>query len=72
MDRELLKALTQGSEDLKGIEYAQKCVEIYEETIRAMGLITTETRGEFVENSKLVYANSSLKGEEYAHIPEHH
>lgn len=72
MDRELIRGLTQGLEDLGSIEYAQRCVEIYEETIRAMGLPATETRGEFVENSKLVYANSSAIGEEYAYLPENH
>ena len=72
MDRGLLEGAGQVSENSAAIEYAEKCIEIYEETIRAMGLPGIETRREFIENSQLVYAHSSLTGEEYAHLPEDH
>lgn len=73
MDAGLLKEL--GLIDIahiKAIEYAQKCVLFYEQTLRAMDLFLPETISQAVDNSQLTYTNPIEMGVQYANIPEHY
>lgn len=73
MDAELLKELEITDIDsIRAIEYAQKCVVLYEQTLRAMGLFLPEIVSQAVDNSKLAYSNPSEPGDQYAYIPEHY
>jgi hypothetical protein len=73
MDAELLKELgLVDTASLSAIEYAQKCVVLYEQTLRAMGLFLPETISQAVDNSQLAYANPTESGVQYAYVPEHY
>jgi hypothetical protein len=68
MDWELLREMgIQNDGSLSGIEYAQGCVDVYEETTRAMGLLFPETTSQAVESSRLVYHNPPDAGSTYDH-----
>lgn len=70
MDTRLLRELGLADADsLSAIEYAQKCVLLYEQTIRAMGLLPSETVSQAVDNSQVVYMNTSEIGDQYANVP---
>ena len=70
MDTGLLKELgLVDTESLEAIAYAQACVLLYEQTIRAMGLLPAETVSQAVENSQVVYMNPPEIGDEYANVP---
>jgi len=56
--------------NIRTIEYAQQCLAIYEETLRAMGLLAGEEISEAVDNSQLSYAEAEVREEEYANFPE--
>jgi len=58
------------SEIAKSVEYAQQCLIIYEETLRAMGLLAGEEISEGVDNSQLNYVEAEIKEENYANFPE--
>jgi len=73
MDTELLKELgLVDADSLRAIEYAQKCVVLYEQTLRAMGLFFPETISQAVDNSQLTYTNPKEIGGQYANVPEHY
>lgn len=73
MDAELLKELgLVDTASLRAIEYAQKCVVLYEQTLRAMGLFLPETISQAVDNSQLSYANPIEIRGQYANVPEHY
>lgn len=73
MDTELLKELgLADTASLRAIEYAQQCVVIYEQTLRAMGLFIPETISQAVDNSQLVYTNPPEIGDQYADVSEHY
>lgn len=70
MDTGLLKELGLVDTDgLRAIEYAQKCVLFYEQTIKAMGLLPPETVSQAVDNSQVVYMNPAEIGDKYANVP---
>jgi len=59
------------TENIRTIEeYAQQCLVIYEETLRAMGLLAGEGISEAVDNSQLNYAEAEVREEEYANFSE--
>lgn len=58
------------AEGLSAIEYAEAAVAIYEQTIRAMGLLPAETISQTVDNSQLTYVNPPEGGNEYGDISE--
>ena len=69
MDNELLKEIGIINEDgFRVIEYAQKCVDIYEKTLIAMGLVSIERISETIENSKIYYNNPIEIKDQYANI----
>jgi hypothetical protein len=69
MDPEMLRELNMGDPNtISAIEYAQRCIEIYEETIRAMGLFLPENASQAIEDSHLVYLNPADLGAEYANV----
>jgi len=73
MDTELLKELEIVDKDsLRTIEYVQKCVNFYEQTLKAIGLLPVETISQAVDNSKVVYTNPAKIGGKYANIPQHY
>lgn len=73
MDKELLKELGLVDIDsLRAIEYAQKCVAFYGQTLRAMGLLPAETISQAVDNSQVIYINPTGTRGKYANIPEHY
>jgi len=73
MDTELLKELgLVDTDSLRAITYAQKCVVLYEQTLRAMGLFIPETISQAVDNSQLVYTNPTRIRGQYANIPKHY
>ena len=73
MDKELLKELgLLDIDSLKTIEYAQKCVALYEQTVRAIGLLPAETISQAVDNSQVIYINPTETRGKYANIPEHY
>jgi hypothetical protein len=59
-------------ENIQMIEYAQQCLTIYEETLRAMGVLIEEKIGEAVDNSQLKYTEAEVKDAIYANLPEHY
>ena len=57
MTRELVKELGVSDESvLSGIEYAQKCVDLYNEALRAMGVVPSEPTPRTIEASEIKYA----------------
>jgi len=73
MDAELLKELGLADIDsFRAIEYVQKCVVLYEQTLRAMGLFLPETISQAVDNSQLAYTNPTEPRDQYAYVPEHY
>ena len=73
MDRELIEELGLPDKDtLNAIEYAQKCVAMYERTMKAMGISYTETISQGVENSQVAYNNPPETGDRYADVPDNY
>jgi len=73
MDAELWKELRiADASTLSAIEYAQECVVIHEQTLRAMGLVPPEPTGQTVSNSQLVYMNPIEMADQYGNIPENY
>ena len=72
MERELLRELgvLDDSDSVRVIEHSQKCIAVFEETLRAMGIYAIETTSKAVDNSEVTYHNPSEMGEEYAHVSE--
>ena len=71
MDTELLKELgLADTASLRAIEYMQKCVVVYRQTLQAMGLFIPETVGQAVDNSQLVYTNPPEIGDQYANVSD--
>jgi len=69
MDPEMLRELNTGDPNtISAIEYAQRCIEVYEETIRAMGLFLPENASQAIEDSHLVYLNPADLEERYADL----
>jgi hypothetical protein len=54
------------------IEHVQKCIAIYEETLRAMGLVPRETMSETLSDSELTYSNPVEIVHQYANIPDNY
>jgi len=73
MDGKLLQELASVDRDsLDTIEYIEKCLDIYRETLNAMGLLPLETVGQTVINSQLVYANPPELQDNYGNVPAGH
>lgn len=71
MDRELLKELGLVEvEALDAVEYAQKCVFLYEQTLKAMGLYWPNFISQAVDSSQVTYLNPADPAEGYAYLPE--
>lgn len=69
MDNEFLKYLEIKEQDIIDvIEYVQKCIEINELTLKAMGLLQqTEIINQSIPNSQLKYNIRDIEGN-YAHF----
>jgi hypothetical protein len=73
MDAELLRELGLIDEtNLSAIEYAERCIALYEQTLKSMGIILPESISQTVDNSKLTYSNPPDIGGQYANVPEHY
>ena len=69
MDPEMLRELNMGDPNtISAIEYVQRCIEVYEETIKAMGLSLPENASQAIEDSHLVYLNPADLEERYADL----
>lgn len=71
MDPEIVREL--GLPDpgsLTAFEYAQRCIAIYEETLKAMGIPRFETVDQSVGNSQLNYQNPPEITRQYANVSE--
>ena len=69
MTTEIVKELGVTDESvLSGIEYAQKCVELYNEALRAMGVVPSEPTGRTIEASEIEYAPPQETEFKYEHV----
>lgn len=70
MDKELLQNLGLLDENIfQGIEYIQNYIALYEQILKAMGLIPSELlTSEVVDNSQIVYAKPQDEDRYYAYI----
>lgn len=59
MPNDLLTGLGLRPEDIRlsSIELVQKSIEIYEQTINAMGIVQYETMSEAINNSEILYSS---------------
>ncbi len=73
MDEELLRELGLIEPDaISALAYAQKCVTLYEETLRAMGIPQFEPIGQAISNSQVAYSNTTPIGGRYADFRANH
>lgn len=73
MDRELLRELGfADAEGLAAVEFAQKCVFLYEQTLKAMGLYMPDMISQAVDSAQVTYLKPVEPSESYAHLPEHY
>jgi hypothetical protein len=73
VDPELLKDLGfADAEGLDAVEYAQKCVFLYEQTLKAIGLLMPEMISQAVDSAQVTYSNPVEPEGSYAHLPEHY
>ena len=73
MNRELINELGVVNEStLSGIEYAQECIRIYDETLRFMGLTPIEPQGQTISVSEIEYKSSQEMEFKGGHISEDH
>ncbi len=54
------------------IEYVQRCIYYYEETLKAMGLYINDSVCYPVDNSTITYTHPIEYREKYANISEHY
>ncbi|HOV32580.1 MAG TPA: hypothetical protein PLX23_04375 [Candidatus Hydrogenedens sp.] len=73
MDLEIIREMENiDTSSIEIIEYAQKCIYFYEETLKAMGLLLPDTVGYPIDNSNITYTNPIEIKEQYADISEHY
>lgn len=73
MDQELIKELGLGGEDVQdSIDYIQQCIEIFDQTLKSIGIVPVETTGQAVDNSKITYRAIPAQAYQYADIPEYY
>jgi len=71
MDNELLQTLQPTDRTTQTmIEHVQNCIVVYEETLRAMGVLPPETVSQAIDNSQLSYAHQMDVEGSYANIPD--
>jgi hypothetical protein len=69
MDRQLIIELHQnGSESMDSIDYIQSCIDIYENTLRDMGISQPNVENSTLETTQLQYENNPYEVSEYACI----
>ena len=73
MDREILKELGYETEDLSDVGYVQQALDIYYETLLAMGMVPFQPTSRTVSScSQVGYKMPLEPGDEYADIPEYY
>lgn len=59
-------------QSIQSAEYAEQSIEIYERTLRAMGIAEQEVSSQAVDDSQLTYVNPLDLADQYANVPERH
>jgi hypothetical protein len=71
MDTELIKSLAITDQATQNtVEYVQNCIDIYEQTLKAMGLYPPDTISQAVDNSQLSYIPRKDAEGAYVNIPD--
>lgn len=71
MDTELIKSLAVTDQATQNtVEHVQKCIVVYEQTLKAMGVYPPDTISQAVDNSQLSYVPRKDAGGPYVNIPD--